>query len=176
MTSTLPCRLRSHLKLAMILAILALVVTSYLVLKHYQPVLGQVCHFNSYFDCDTVNKSVYSRLFGIPVSILGLFSYMLIFGLSLMMYRRFNFKKFGISSYQVLTFLLGFTLFGALFSLYLTYAELFILRAVCIFCVMQQILIIMLLVTFAIIFSHVGYKRKRLAECGLCYEYFGISE
>lgn len=41
--------------------------------------------------------------------------------------------------------LFGFTLFGVLFSLYLTYLEPFVIRAVCIWCLISAVIITLLL-------------------------------
>lgn len=122
--------------LLQILSGLGLVVTAYLVYQHYKPVGSSVCNINDYINCDIVNKSQYSEIFGIPVALLGFGAYAVFFITSF-----FRFQKF-------LGPLLLFVGIAAGFSLYLTYIEIAILRAICLFCVTQQILIISILIIY----------------------------
>lgn len=83
-------------------------------------------------DCGSVNNSIYSELFGIPVAYLGFFSYLIILGLLIYQLR------FGENSYGHYLFF-GVSLVGFLFSGYLTYVELGILHAICFYCVLSAI-------------------------------------
>jgi len=91
-------------------------------------------------DCGSVNNSVYSELYGIPVAYLGLLSYLAITVLVLIMLRRQS--EFAWINYL----LLGITLVGFLFSGYLTYIELAVLHAVCFYCVVSAVLMLVLFV------------------------------
>lgn len=116
------------------LSLTGMIVTAYLVYQHYKDPGGAFCNVNDYVSCDIVNKSIYSEIFGIPVAVLGFLAYGLLFVLSVT--RR----------------LVGFaTLFsgaGLLFSLYLTYIEFFVLQALCILCITQQILILFIFLIY----------------------------
>jgi uncharacterized membrane protein len=91
-------------------------------------------------DCGSVNNSVYSELYGIPVAYLGLLSYLLIvIAVSILLS-----KKVEINWINYL--LLGITLVGVLFSGYLTYIELAVLYAICIYCVISAVLMLILFV------------------------------
>ncbi|MCX6054842.1 MAG: vitamin K epoxide reductase family protein [Chloroflexi bacterium] len=82
-------------------------------------------------DCATVNSSPWSLLWGIPVSIFGIATYLGIICLVL-----FGNKIPFIRPYtSYLLFGIGF--FGFLFSLYLTYIELFVLHAICQWCMLS---------------------------------------
>lgn len=135
---------KSLLKWFLFFTFLALLATIYLVYLHYENPLNAPCNINSYFNCDAVNKSKYSELFGVPVAVLGLINYifLLLVGLGLLL--DFDFTKLNkrLIPKAVLRFLFGLVSFGVAFSLYLSYAEFFIIQAVCIFCLTQQILII----------------------------------
>ena len=61
-------------------------------------------------DCGLVQNSVYAKLLGIPVAIVGL------------------------GGYLAILLVFGMALFGFLFTLYLTWAELFRLQTVCTWC------------------------------------------
>lgn len=86
-------------------------------------------------ECSTVNSSRYSEINGIPVSLLGLLAYLAIIVIhALESHSRFI-EKHG----NLLVF--GLSLLGVLFSAYLTYVELYIIHAVCPFCVASAVLI-----------------------------------
>ena len=83
--------------------------------------------------CDQVNASPYALLAGIPVSLLGLAGYLAILVLSLWRVRG------GPWSLSLVVF--GMALAGFLYSLYLTYLELYVILAVCPWCVASALLI-----------------------------------
>ena len=86
-------------------------------------------------DCSTVNSSRYSEIHGIPVSLLGLLAYLAIIIIHALETRCRFLKQNG----NLLVF--GLSLAGVLFSAYLTYVELYVIHAVCPFCVVSAILI-----------------------------------
>lgn len=100
--------------------------TSYLVYEHFSNVMPP-CSINGLFsDCGKVLRSEYSLLFGIPLSLLGLFYYLLLF---------FSFIGYRVKHQAWilrLTFLIS--TFGAIFSTYLMYLQFFVLRSLCVYC------------------------------------------
>lgn len=80
-------------------------------------------------DCGAVQASVYSRLYGVPVSVLGFGTYVVLAGALVGVV-----KLRGEGSYLALLGLVAVAIAGMLFSLYLTYVELFIIRAICPWC------------------------------------------
>jgi uncharacterized membrane protein len=89
-------------------------------------------------DCWTVNTSVYSQIYGIPIAILGTLAFLSLLVLIVLDGRTPFFKAF--TPY----FLFGITLIGTLYSAYLTYLELEIIRAICPFCVVSAISMLIL--------------------------------
>lgn len=83
--------------------------------------------------CDVVNTSEYAELAGIPIALLGAGAYVAILAILLAESRIAWLKENG----PLLVF--GITLFGFLYSLYLTYIELFVIFAICPFCVVSAI-------------------------------------
>lgn len=82
-------------------------------------------------DCNAVQNSPYSVLFGIlPVGVVGLAGYLVI--LFLWSWKRF--RNDSLAEYIPVA-LLGLTFFGTAFSIYLTYLEIFVINAVCIWCI-----------------------------------------
>ena len=78
--------------------------------------------------------SSYAELLGIPVALLGVLTYLALLGTAMLIWRRL---------YEDLASLVQFFLaaIGVAFSGYLTYIELFVLRAICPWCVLSAILI-----------------------------------
>ena len=94
-------------------------------------------------DCNTVQSSEYAMLFGVlPVGVLGLVGYAAIL-IAWLIQRLRNDK---LADYASLA-LLGMGLFGTLFSIYLTYLEIFVIEAVCLWCISSAVImsLIMLL-------------------------------
>lgn len=90
-------------------------------------------------DCESVNTSQYSELAGIPIALLGAGAYLVIIGL-LLIESRSSFW----TEYSPLM-ILGISLAGSLYSIYLTYIEIAVLHAICPYCVVSAIAIILLL-------------------------------
>lgn len=81
-------------------------------------------------DCTSVQNSIYAYFLGIPVAYLGLLAYLVLLALAL--YNLRADPEHGSLSYLAL-FAGAFG--GFAFSTYLTYTELFLLRAICPWCV-----------------------------------------
>jgi uncharacterized membrane protein len=102
-----------------VLTTIGLGVASYLTYVHYADI-NPVCTSSS---CLKVQTSVYSKLAGVPVAVLGLIGYVGILGSLLI-------PETETSRLATLMF----TLAGFGFSAYLTYRELFSIHAVCEWC------------------------------------------
>jgi uncharacterized membrane protein/thiol-disulfide isomerase/thioredoxin len=92
-------------------------------------------------DCNTVQQSEYARLFGIlPIGMLGLVGYIFIF-LAWIVAR---FGSGGEVDLAALS-LLGMTMVGTLFSIYLTFLEPFVIGATCAWCLTSAVLMTLLM-------------------------------
>jgi uncharacterized membrane protein len=107
-----------------ILAIIGLgasIYLTYVEVTHTRALCGPVG------DCNAVQSSPYAKLFGVlPIGLVGAFGYIAI--LVTWLWRRFR-------------TMYGMALFGTLFSIYLTYLELFVIHAVCIWCLLSAAII-----------------------------------
>jgi uncharacterized membrane protein len=124
-------------KLAIAILVLAVIgtgVATYLTYVHYQG-LNVIC---SNSGCETVQSSRYAKLAGIPVATLGLAGYLGILGSLLIKGELGRMAGFGIA------------LIGFMFSLYLTYRELFTIHAICEWCVSSAVLMTLLFILTAI--------------------------
>ena len=84
--------------------------------------------------CETVALSQYSVVFGIPVAFFGLAWSVTVLGLALLWWRR--------ADRRALIGLYGFGLLGVLFVVYLTYLELFVIGAICVWCVSYALTVV----------------------------------
>lgn len=91
-------------------------------------------------DCEAVNSSIYSQISGIPIAVLGLGAYLTILAV-LALEPRVSV----LQDYAPLA-IFGLALTGTLYSAYLTYVELFVIHAICPYCVASAVLISGLLI------------------------------
>ena len=86
-------------------------------------------------DCFTVNTSVYSQVYGIPIAILGLSAYLIIIVILLSESRCSFLQENGSLA------LFGISLVGVFYSAYLSYLEAYVIHAWCPYCVLSAIMI-----------------------------------
>jgi uncharacterized membrane protein len=118
------------------LAIVGLLISGYLTWVHYMGV-APVC-VGGTGGCETVQASSYATILGVPVAVIGLFGYSgLLFSTLL---------RGDVGVY------LGFliSLVGTLFSAYLTYLEIFVIHAICQWCVASAVIMVAALICAAL--------------------------
>lgn len=93
-------------------------------------------------NCNLVQSSSYAKLFGfLPTGLLGVIGYAAI----LLAWVLGRTRSAWLAKYAPLA-ILGMTVFGTIFSIYLTYVELFVILAVCMWCLSSAVLMSLLLV------------------------------
>lgn len=85
-------------------------------------------------DCSTVNASPYAEVYGIPVAFVGVLGYFAIFALLIFQNRLGDF----IQQNSTLA-VFGLALTGFAFTVYLIYLEIYVIKALCPFCITSQI-------------------------------------
>ncbi|OGH68141.1 MAG: hypothetical protein A3C15_01980 [Candidatus Magasanikbacteria bacterium RIFCSPHIGHO2_02_FULL_50_9b] len=60
------------------IAALGFLVAAYATVLHFQTGPSTLCNLGEGFDCDKVNRGVYSEMWGVPVSVLGMAGYVII--------------------------------------------------------------------------------------------------
>jgi uncharacterized membrane protein/glutaredoxin len=108
---------------------LGLVLSLYLAYLYSSKASAAFCTAGS--GCDTVRESSYAIILGVPVALVGVIGYSLIFALSIASIKG---KSLWFLLYLV-------ALAGFAFSAYLTYIELFVIHAICFYCLISAILI-----------------------------------
>src|ERR1700674_4301640 len=117
-----------------ILALAGMVVSSVSLYHHYGTSQTSYCDFGASFNCDIVNRSIYSTVLGVPDALIGIFGYGLLFALATF-YRTKAETPFRL--------LIAATA-GLGFALYLTYIEKFVLATWCILCLSSLTLIVVI--------------------------------
>jgi uncharacterized membrane protein len=128
----------SNLRTAsIVLAVLGLLDSVYLVWVKYT---GAYALCGPIGNCESVNSSQYSEIFGIPIALLGAGAYAVMMVLLLVEHLGQVWAEFG----PMIVF--GMSLIGFLYSFYLTYIEVAILKAICPYCVISAIILFVLLI------------------------------
>ncbi|WP_327009275.1 vitamin K epoxide reductase family protein [Dactylosporangium sp. NBC_01737] len=110
---------------SLVLSVLGLAVSVYLTIEHYSSSTTLACPDTGALNCLKVTTSEQSKLFGVPVAVLGLLYFAVMTGLSLLWRSPRPEVRLGR---------LAFAGVGVLFVAWLVYAELFTLDAICLWC------------------------------------------
>ena len=127
----LPGRTRILFVLIAILSIAGAIDSGIALQRYFAKSSTRFCDFSQKFSCDIVNRSEYSTLLGIPVALIGIAGYALLFVLSTFLRTRD----------ETPNRLLIAALAGFAFALYLTYVEAYVLTTWCILCLISLALI-----------------------------------
>ena len=121
-----------------LLAVVGIGIAAYLTIVHFadQPI---VC--SGIGDCEKVNSSRYAKLAGVPVAVLGLISYVTMLALIVAgLIRR---------DAMLIAGAWGVALASFGFSMYLTYIELGVLDAICVWCVASASVVTAMLIALS---------------------------
>jgi uncharacterized membrane protein len=143
-------RARRILLTISLLALGGVLVSSVSLYHHYGTSPSSFCDFGESFNCDMVNRSVYSVIFGIPVALIGVIGYVVLLGLATLCR----------TMAETPAMLLIASLTGLGFALYLGYIEAFVLAVWCILCLMSLTLILGIAVLAAVLASDSARKAR----------------
>ena len=134
--------------LLLILALAGLLVSSLALRVHYQTGT-QPCDINERWDCGIVNHSSYSVVLGVPVAAIGILGYLALAILALTQHRFWH---------------LAASTAGFLFALHLTNIESSVLTVWCLYCVISQgiIALILLLSIVRLIAGILARRREEM--------------
>lgn len=121
-----------------VLSLVGILIALYLTL-YKMGVIGDLsCTLGS---CETVNTSRWSTFLGLPVAAWGLAAYVALFALSLA-----GTADRHAGSQTISLLLVAIAAWSVLFSAWLTYLELFVIHAICIWCVTSAVVLVVILV------------------------------
>jgi len=150
MTSAdMPKAMRMVFSLIAVLALAGVVVSSLSLYHHYGTSETSYCDFGANFNCDIVNRSIYSTVFGIPDAMIGIAGYAGLFIVAV-------FYRFRRESASIL---MAASVAGLSFALYLTYIEKFVLATWCILCLSSLTLIVLITVLSSYLFASAMRQR-----------------
>ncbi len=129
--------------LVVLLAVLGAVVSALALQVHYSNKL-EPCDINAHWDCGIVNHSRYSSVAGVPVAAVGIAGYLLIGLLALLRKRDWT---------------LAAAVAGLCYALYLSHVEDSILQVWCLYCVISQCIIALIVICAGIQLA-VGRKQQ----------------
>lgn len=131
-----------------LLVALAGATVSALALRVHYSTTTEPCSINERWDCGIVNHSPFAEIRHVPVAAIGIAGYLLLGGLAV---ARLRFPLF-------LMAIVGFT-----FALHLTFIEQYVLQVWCLYCVISQALIalLMLLSLGWLTQEYIALKRAR---------------
>ncbi|HET7103789.1 MAG TPA: vitamin K epoxide reductase family protein [Terracidiphilus sp.] len=129
-----------------LIAVLSLAgaVVSVLTLQLHYATGTAPCDINAHWDCGVVNHSPFAVIDHVPVAVIGIVGYLILAGLALA----------GQRFFLVLAAFSGFA-----FALHLTFIEKYVLEVYCLYCVISQCLIA-LIVLLSVIW--LGAEHRRL--------------
>ncbi len=137
----------SYLKpVILVLTALGIILSLYLTYIHFTESRAAFCAAGT--DCDTVRQSGFSTIMGVPVAALGVAGYSVLLVVFLI-----SMKK---RTKWLLLYILA--LAGFVFSAYLTYIELFVIKAVCMYCIFSAVL--MTIIFIALLKARSEYHPK----------------
>jgi uncharacterized membrane protein len=120
---------------ALVLAFLGVLDSIYLTWVKYT---GSYATCGPIGNCEAVNSSRYAEIAGIPIALIGILGYLVIIALVALE------ARFPDQEELLRLAFFGFTLTGTIYSVYLTYVEVAILKAICPYCVVSAVLMLIL--------------------------------
>lgn len=137
------------MSLIAVLAVCGIAVSSVSLQHHFATSKTAYCDVGEAFNCDIVNRSSYSTVFGLPVALIGMLGYGALVGLATVYRARRDSPAM----------LFGGAGAGLAFALYLTYVEARILGVWCILCLSSLALIATITILSGIVWVRRGVDR-----------------
>lgn len=139
------------------LSLVGILIALYLTLYKVGVIGSLTCSVGS---CETVNTSRWATLLGLPVAAWGLAAYVALFALSM---AGTTDRYAGSTTLSWL--LVAIAVWSVIFSAWLTYIELFVIHAICIWCVTSAVILVLILVASVVDLKGArGARSARSAE------------
>ena len=121
-----------------VLSLVGILIALYLTLYKIGVIGDLSCTLGS---CETVNTSKWATFLGLPVAAWGLAAYVALFALSVA-----GTADRHAGSQTISLLLVAISAWSVVFSAWLTYLELFVIHAICIWCVTSAVILVLILV------------------------------
>jgi len=158
------------LKIVLFIVLLNILISLFLAWQYYFPPESSICTFNATFDCVAVAQSGYGEMFGLSNAIFGIIFYTGLFvGLAGVIWNWPFWKIWKkLRPGVVLDIVRWVSYFGLLFAVYLTYVEVAVIYKYCLFCLIQQVLIIFIVGLLIWVNSIINQGKKETNVCEFC--------
>jgi uncharacterized membrane protein len=113
------------------------------VLQHEADGTPLLCNINALGGCNIVAQSPYSKFLGVPLAEYGVIFYGMIFALAAL--------ELAVFDRLLRRVLQGFALFGIAASLYFTFVQVFIIKALCVYCLGSAVVALLILAAASLI-------------------------
>jgi len=124
------------------LSVLGLGLSIYLTIEHFTQNTTLACPAGSTVNCQQVTTSAQSKVFGIPVAVLGLVFFVAMIGLCLPQVWRMRDLRLWRGRLVVAGV-------GLAFAVYLIFAEIFLIKAICLWCTFVHVVSFLLFAVIA---------------------------
>jgi len=138
------------------LALIGVFVSTYLTLYKFGYIGSLQCAVGS---CETVNTSRWATFFGLPVAAWGLGFYVSALALVVV-----GIQERYADSRALSLALVALTGWGVLFSGWLTYLELFVIDAICIWCVTSAVIVLVMFAVSVAEYRETGDGRRETGD------------
>lgn len=147
-----PIKIERFWKMALIvMAIVGIADTSYLTYTRYENKILNCFGHTQVNSCQVVAQSAYSTVLGVPISLIGLAFYIFVLTIAVMSLKdKFTF---------LLNTLLPLSVLAFLFSVRLTYLQVYVIESICYYCLVSALISVLLLMISMII-----YQKMNLPE------------
>jgi uncharacterized membrane protein len=132
----------------LVLASLGFIDATYLTVSHY---VGADLYCGTSGGCNTVTNSEYSVMFGVYMGVYGMLYYLSLLFLGIL--------YLDIKNKNILKLLILVPFFGFLFSCWLVYLQLYVINAICIYCMLSAGISVLLLIINVLLIS--SYRKIR---------------
>jgi len=143
-----PAKFRKAYAVIAAFAAAGVAVSSFSLYHHFSKSKTSFCDLGQTFNCDLVNRSSYSTVFGVPVALIGIIGYLVILAFATV-YREKAETPF---------LLAAAALAGLAFALRLAYIEAFVLNAWCLLCLSS--LAVILAITISAVINAASTLRR----------------
>jgi uncharacterized membrane protein len=131
------------------LALIGILIALYLTLYKVGVIGDLSCTIGS---CETVNTSRWATFLGLPVAAWGLGAYLVLFALALA-----GTADRYAGSLPISWLLVAISAWSVIFSGWLTYLELFVIHAICIWCVASAVILVVILALSVVDLKRAGW-------------------
>ena len=143
---------RWNFRLIILLAIVGFLISGTLTIAKYNNNIAILCGEDVDNGCNTVQNSEYSNLFvikddttnktsfSVSLTAAGMLYYLTMIVLTFMLCKRFERKKYNKKTNKTKILLFIISAVGVIFSILYTYIQIFVIKALCIYCITSAII------------------------------------